>query len=84
MAQQLIEGKTFKNIDFDTQPLERGDYEFCKFLNCNFAAADLSSFKFIESEFQQKGVASILLSAIIEYYVQQIIRKLSHNGDLKI
>ncbi len=44
-------GDLFEKADFTKEPLPTGEYEGCRFLNCNFENADLSAIKFIECEF---------------------------------
>ncbi|WP_310481237.1 pentapeptide repeat-containing protein [Chamaesiphon sp. VAR_48_metabat_403] len=51
MKQVFIEEKTFDKIDFTQNPLSKGEYEYCKFVNCNLSESDLSDFKFLECEF---------------------------------
>jgi fluoroquinolone resistance protein len=45
-----ISDETFTNIDYTQMPLLKGEYEGCKFLNCDFSNADLSEIKFSECE----------------------------------
>lgn len=47
----LIEDKTFEKQDYTKNRLPKGDYEYCKFLNCNFSEGFLSEIKFLECEF---------------------------------
>jgi fluoroquinolone resistance protein len=51
IAQVFIEEKTFDKIDFTHNPLDKGEYEYCTFLNCNISYADLADIKFLECEF---------------------------------
>jgi fluoroquinolone resistance protein len=51
MSQVFIEEKTFDKIDFTQNPLGKGEYEYCTFLNCDFSYSDLSELKFLECEF---------------------------------
>jgi fluoroquinolone resistance protein len=51
MKQVFIEEKTFDRIDFTQNPISKGEYEYCKFVNCNFTQSDLSGIKFLECEF---------------------------------
>lgn len=41
----------FNKIDYTTNPLPKGDYEQCQFVNCNLNAVDLNDFNFIQCEF---------------------------------
>jgi fluoroquinolone resistance protein len=51
MSQVFIEEKIFDKIDFTQNPLSKGEYEYCTFLNCNFSYTDISDLKFLECEF---------------------------------
>ncbi len=51
MNQVFIEEETFDKIDFTQNPLSKGEYEYCTFLNCELSYSDLSEFKFLECEF---------------------------------
>ena len=46
-----IEDQEFEQIDFTEKALARGNYENCKFLNCNLSRSDLGNFSFTECEF---------------------------------
>ena len=45
------EEETFNNIDFKINKLPNGEYEYCKFINCDFSNSVLSYCKFTECEF---------------------------------
>jgi len=45
------EDRAFKGTDFTLLPLEKGEYAYCTFINCNFASTDLSGFKFLDCDF---------------------------------
>jgi fluoroquinolone resistance protein len=51
MKQVFVEEKTFDKIDFTQNPLSKGEYEYCTFLNCDLSYANLSDLKFLECEF---------------------------------
>jgi len=51
MSSVYVSEETFTNADCTQAPLSKGEYENCKFLNCNFSNADLSEIKFMECEF---------------------------------
>ena len=51
MSKIFIEEQTFEKKDFCESPLEKGEYENCKFLQCNFSDADISGLTFSECEF---------------------------------
>jgi len=45
------EDKTFDKADFTEMFLAKGEYENCRFVNCNFSNSDLSDIKFLDCEF---------------------------------
>lgn len=47
-----IENETFKGLNHHTKPLEKAEYEYCTFMNCDFSNSNLSGFKFMECEFE--------------------------------
>ncbi|WP_372752687.1 pentapeptide repeat-containing protein [Mariniflexile sp.] len=51
MEEQYIVEKTFNKKDFSEHRLEKGEYEVCVFLNCNFSNSDVSQIRFIDCEF---------------------------------
>ena len=51
MEKAFSEGKIFDKVDFTAIPLKTGDYEECRFINCNFSSSDLTEIKFSECEF---------------------------------
>jgi fluoroquinolone resistance protein len=62
MKQVFIEEKTFDKIDFTQNPLLKGEYEYCTFLNCNLAYVDLSGLKFLECEFAGCNLSLVKLT----------------------
>lgn len=44
--------ETYSGTDFTKEELQTGDYEFCRFINCQFPKVNLSEFSFIECEFE--------------------------------
>ncbi|WP_347373348.1 pentapeptide repeat-containing protein [Aequorivita sp. Q41] len=62
MERQFIEEQTFEGVDFSKDSLEKGDYELCVFLNCNFSNIDLSLIRFIECEFKNCNLSSAKLN----------------------
>src|SRR5690554_402898 len=57
----LIEEVTFEKEDYSIESLERGDYELCTFINCNFANSDLSNIRFIDCEFHDCNLSAVKL-----------------------
>lgn len=51
MLINYTEEQTFKKVDFTQNPLSKGEYECCTFLNCDFSNTDLSGCRFLECEF---------------------------------
>jgi len=51
MASFFYEGKTFDKSDFTVNLPDKGEYDNCRFLNCDYSDADLSGFIFTECEF---------------------------------
>lgn len=43
--------KTFEKADFKTNPLQKGEYENCRFNNCNFSESSIEGSKFIDCHF---------------------------------
>jgi uncharacterized protein YjbI with pentapeptide repeats len=52
MNKMIIEGKNFEREDFSEKVLPKGEYEHCKFINCNFSNSDLTGIIFSECEFK--------------------------------
>lgn len=52
MDKTYAEEEVFEGVDFKKNPLPKGDYENCTFINCLFANSDLSHINFIECEFK--------------------------------
>jgi len=47
----FVKGRTYEKEDFIKNPLNKGDYECCRFINCNFQEAELGGVKFQDCEF---------------------------------
>ncbi len=62
MDQAYITDIEYLNRNFATKPLDKGDYENCKFANCAFPNTDLSDINFIECEFSNCDLSSVTLS----------------------
>ncbi|KAB1064907.1 pentapeptide repeat-containing protein [Salibacter halophilus] len=58
---KYIEGEVFEGTDFSNQFLEKAEYEFCTFTNCNFSHTDLSGSKFIECSFTDCNFSNAVL-----------------------
>jgi len=44
MRNELIESQIFEKVNYTLTPLEKGEYENCLFLSCDFSNSDFSSF----------------------------------------
>lgn len=52
MNKVFTEDKEFNGADFTQQPLPVGDYEYCRFVKCNFSGTKLSHINFVECVFE--------------------------------
>ncbi len=52
MPQPYYADQVFKGIDFTNEEFEMADYEFCRFINCQFPKVNISECVFIECEFE--------------------------------
>jgi fluoroquinolone resistance protein len=52
MALEYFENKTFDKINFTLNPITKGEYEQCWFINCDFSNSDLSEIRFLDCEFE--------------------------------
>ena len=48
---EYIEDKSFEGTDFTVHGIEPGNYENCKFINCNFSEVNLSGINFLDCYF---------------------------------
>jgi fluoroquinolone resistance protein len=62
MKQVFIEEQTFNKVDFTQNPLSKGEYEYCKFVNCNLSESDLSDIDFLECEFSGCNLSLVKLT----------------------
>ena len=51
MSQAFTQDQIFDKLDFTQEPLTKGEYENCKFTNCNFEETNLNDIKFISCDF---------------------------------
>jgi len=59
MDEVFINDKTFNKVDFTKQALEKGEYDNCIFINCNFSETHLSNITFIDCEFEQCNLSLV-------------------------
>lgn len=62
MGNIYFEEKHFKDIDFSTTTITKGEYENCSFSNCNFSNANLSGISFSECQFNDCNMSMAKLS----------------------
>jgi hypothetical protein len=60
MAQVFIEEKIFDKIDFNQNPLSKGEYEYCTFINCDLSYADPKLNRIKKAKFSRSGIAGLL------------------------
>lgn len=51
MGQHYITEQTFNTINYEKEPLQKGEYENCTFSNCDFSHTDIFKIKFINCLF---------------------------------
>ena len=76
MSEGYFINKEFKGID-STQ-LEKGEYEDCVFINCDFSETNFSNFTFIECQFEQCDLSNTNLTETAFRDVITLIRKLKN------
>ena len=52
MSQAFIQDQNFDKLDYTQEPLAKGEYENCRFTNCNFEETNLNDIKFMNCDFQ--------------------------------
>ena len=62
MGQEYILEKTFDKTDFREKHLPKGEYELCKFINCDFSNSDLASIVFIDCIFENCNLSMVGLT----------------------
>ena len=62
MDKQLIEEKTFREIDFAETSFTIGDYEYCSFINCNFSGISVANCTFLECTFNGCNLSTVNLA----------------------
>ena len=58
MEQVYITDETFEGIDFSSSLFKKGEYENCRFTNCNFAETNLSKITFIDCVFDNCNLSA--------------------------
>lgn len=54
-----IEDKIFERINFTEKPFPKGDYENCRFINCDFSNAEIRSVHFYKCMFEQCNLSMV-------------------------
>jgi uncharacterized protein YjbI with pentapeptide repeats len=69
MKEAYIEEKKFEKYDFKNNPLVKGEYEYCSFINCDFSNVDMSDCKFTDCEFSEcnLSLAKLTKTAFRDY-----------------
>ena len=52
MGNSYFEDGVYEGVNYSVKPLEKGQYEACTFINCEFSNSDLSHVSFTECEFR--------------------------------
>lgn len=52
MSENYYTDKVFEKVDFKSNPFEFGEYDGCRFVQCNFEDVHLSAFRFSDCEFE--------------------------------
>lgn len=62
---EYAEGKTFKKMDYTAEALPKGEYEDCRFIDCEFSGSDLSEVKFVDCSFENSNLSLATLSGTV-------------------
>ncbi|MBU0473042.1 MAG: pentapeptide repeat-containing protein [Bacteroidetes bacterium] len=52
MNENNVENKDFRQINFSEKGISKGEYDSCKFINCDFSGVNLSNIAFIDCKFE--------------------------------
>jgi fluoroquinolone resistance protein len=56
-----FEDQEFKNIDYTSQSFPAGEYEYCRFITCNFSGINLSGIRFTDCHFEGSNLSMVKL-----------------------
>lgn len=56
---KFIEDKLFEKIDFSEERIEKAEYNYCSFVDCDLSGLDLSNFNFIECTFDTCNLSNV-------------------------
>ncbi|OGK09836.1 MAG: hypothetical protein A2W80_02020 [Candidatus Riflebacteria bacterium GWC2_50_8] len=59
MSDNLLEDRSFENIDFTKTGINEGTYENCRFLKCNFSSCLFSHMNFIDCMFENCNLSLV-------------------------
>lgn len=62
MIRAYFDEEVFKNNDFTSTPLEKGEYDNCEFINCNLSGLDLSGYTFVDCIFNNCNISTCQLN----------------------
>ncbi len=62
---EIFEGQIFENIDYTIDCLQKGEYENCVFINCNFSSVDMSQYTFIDTRFENSNLSLVKINNTI-------------------
>jgi fluoroquinolone resistance protein len=62
MAPSYFSDTTFEKKDYTKEPLAKGEYESCTFINCDFNASNLKSITFIDCTFNNCNLSNASLN----------------------
>ena len=60
----FVNDKAFTNKDFTTTPLEKAEFDSCRFVNCHFENSDLSTIGFIDCTFEDCNLTNARLNGV--------------------
>jgi len=56
---KFIDDQVFEKIDFSEESIEKAEYNYCSFVDCNLSGLNLSNFSFIECTFDNCNLSNI-------------------------
>jgi fluoroquinolone resistance protein len=62
MIKPIIEEEEFSGIAFTRENLQKGEYEGCSFVNCDFSEVHLSNFDFVDCTFEDCNLSNVKVS----------------------
>jgi len=62
MNSKYIDNKVFEQIDIRIKGMDVGEYDTCRFINCDFSEYDLSGFSFTDCEFSGCNLSLVKLN----------------------